>query len=222
MAGVVPDEQYEVQFLGFSPSLFVEGVEQVIVHRLDEALNQLEEQFSKLDPEVLPEDERQRGMTKLRAETDRTLAVLQQAEGVYLNSFIGVTTLLDALRVPAHLLHPADLEQANPATAEEVEALNQELEALRQELLNERYMKKRCQAQLKNIEKALEEQRKVLDGPLNPAAMTKVEEAKERLCLIRDNQEDLVTATLQAREATKDLPKDSSSPDMYLAQESFK
>ncbi|MPC30679.1 hypothetical protein E2C01_023947 [Portunus trituberculatus] len=180
-------------------------------------------------------------MTKLRAETDRTLARCSSKLKVYLNSFIGVTTLLDALRVPAHLLHPADLEQANPATAEEVEALNQELEALRQELLNvslkmgrrdrrrslyemfqERYMKKRCQAQLKNIEKALEEQRKVLDGPLNPAAMTKVEEAKERLCLIRDNQEDLVTATLQAREATKDLPKDSSSPDMYLAQESFK
>ncbi|KAK8391881.1 hypothetical protein O3P69_017479 [Scylla paramamosain] len=213
MAVGLPDDQYEVQFLGFSPSLFVEGVEQVIVQRLDEALSQLEEQFSKLDPEVLSEDERQRGMTKLRAETDRNLARCSSKLK---------TTLLDALRVPAHLLHPADLEQANPATHEEVEALGQELEALRQELLNERYMKKRCQAQLKNIEKALEEQQKVLDGPLSPAAMTKVKEAKERMCLIRDNQEDLVSATLQAWEATKDLPEDSGTPGMHLAQESFK
>ena len=83
-------------------------------------------------------------------------------------------------------------------------------------------MKKRCQAQLKNIEKALEEQKKVLNGPLNPAAMVKVKEAKERMCLIRDNQKDLINATLQALEATKDLPNDSSSPDMYWAQETFK
>lgn len=83
-------------------------------------------------------------------------------------------------------------------------------------------MKKRCQAQLKNIEKALEEQKKVLDGPLSPATMTKVKEAKERMCLIRDNQDDLMSATQQALEATKDLPKDSISPDMLLAQEDFK
>lgn len=34
------------------------------------------------------------------------------------------------------MLHPADVEQANPVTAEEVEVLKQELEGLRQELLN--------------------------------------------------------------------------------------
>lgn len=46
------------------------------------------------------------------------------------------TSLQDTLRVPTHVLHPSDLEQANPATQEEVDALKQEVETLRQELLN--------------------------------------------------------------------------------------
>lgn len=50
------------------------------------------------------------------------------------------TNLQDTLRVPPHLLHPADLEQANPATPEEVATLRQEVEGLRQELLNVREM----------------------------------------------------------------------------------
>lgn len=83
-------------------------------------------------------------------------------------------------------------------------------------------MKVRCEAQLKDIQKALEEQQKVLNGPLSAAAMSKVKEAKERLCFIRDNQDDLLKATLEVREATKDLPSDMCpSPGMLLEQESF-
>lgn len=80
-------------------------------------------------------------------------------------------------------------------------------------------MKARCDAQLKHIRKALEEQRKVLDGPLSPATIQKVEEAKERLCIIRDNQEDLLKASVEVREATRNLPDTSNpSPAMLLAK----
>lgn len=68
----------------------------------------------------------------------------------------------------------------------------------------------------------LEEQQQVLDGPLSPAVMQKVEEAKERLCLIRDNQGDLLRATMEVQEATKNLPDNSSpSPAKLLVKEGF-
>ena len=84
-------------------------------------------------------------------------------------------------------------------------------------------MKVQSVTQLKRIHKAIEEQQKVLSGPLSPAAMTKVKEAKERLNFIRDNQDDLLKATLEVRDATKDIHKDTChSPAMILAQENFK
>lgn len=83
-------------------------------------------------------------------------------------------------------------------------------------------MKAQCETQLKHLQRALEEQRKVLDGPLNPASMHDVEETKERLCFIRNNQDDLLSAMAELREATKSLPDNSSpSPAMLLAKESF-
>ncbi|XP_050706157.1 uncharacterized protein LOC126991432 [Eriocheir sinensis] len=184
-----------------------------MAQRLKEALDQVEEQFSQLDPEVLPEEERREGMAKLRAETDKNFAKVMQKTK---------TRLHDTLRVPPHVLHPADVEQANPVTAEEVEVLKLELEGLRQELLNERYMKARCETQLKHLRRASEEQQKVLEGPLSPAVMHKLEDTKERLCLIRDNQDDLLKALEEVREVTKSLPDNSSpTPAMLLAKESF-
>ncbi|XP_050691105.1 uncharacterized protein LOC126982875 [Eriocheir sinensis] len=213
MSAQVPDEEYEAQVLGFSPSVFIEAVEEAMAQRLKEALDQVEEQFSQLDPEVLPEEERREGMAKLRAETDKNFAKVMQKTK---------TRLHDTLRVPPHVLHPADVEQANPVTAEEVEVLKLELEGLRQELLNERYMKARCETQLKHLRRASEEQQKVLEGPLSPAVMHKLEDTKERLCLIRDNQDDLLKALEEVREVTKSLPDNSSpTPAMLLAKESF-
>lgn len=52
--------------------------------------------------------------------------------------------------------------------------------------------------------------------------MHKLEDTKERLCLIRDNQDDLLKALEEVREVTTRLHDNSSPvPAMLLAKESF-
>lgn len=81
-------------------------------------------------------------------------------------------------------------------------------------------MKTRCETQLKHLRRTSEEQQKVLDGLLSSAAMHKVEDAKQRLSLIRDNQDELLKAMEEIQEVTKNL-NTNLSPAMLLAKESL-
>ncbi|KAK3857807.1 hypothetical protein Pcinc_035964 [Petrolisthes cinctipes] len=209
----LPNEEYEAQFLGFTPSMFLDGVERIIADRLSEALDQLEQHMSKVPVAVLPPNESHNGINTLRMEVDKHFTKTIQKFKVNARK---------TLMVPPPILHPADKEQANPASAVDITILETEIEKLQLQLKNEKFMQAKYKEELQEAEVVLHEQKEVLEGILAPHVVTNMEVAREKLLFIQTNQNEVEAAIERVKLATVHLPSHSDfTPDQIISNEVF-
>lgn len=211
----VPDEQYETQFFGFSPSIFVAGVKELIFDRLFETMNQLENHLSQVPQDILPPDEMEQGIRMLREQTDKNFAkTFQKFES---------HVLQNVMKVPSHVLLPTDVEQTTQSSAIELNVLNTDIETLQVQLKNEKYMQARIKEELQDIDSVLKEQQKVLNGTLSDSQMSTIEEAKEKLFFIQGNAAETQEASAQLFDVSKHLNVEGIlTPPQILATKIFK
>lgn len=204
MASVIPDEQYETQFFGFSPSSFLDGVKGLVLDRLSEATEQLEGHLSQIPEEIISKEEVSRGIGLLRQQTDSNYTKTMQKLEAHI--------LENVMKIPAHVLLPSDVEQQSQASASDITLLHTEMEKLRTQLKNEKLMQAKLKDELQDIEQVLEEQQKMKTEVFNESWMTQLEEAKEKLLFVHENDEETLAVAAAIQKKASDLRISGNTP----------
>ncbi|ROT81659.1 protein MIS12 homolog [Penaeus vannamei] len=204
MASVIPDEQYETQFFGFSPSSFLDGVKGLVLDRLSEATEQLEGHLSQIPEEIISKEEVSRGIGLLRQQTDSNYTKTMQKLEAHI--------LENVMKIPAHVLLPSDVEQQSQASASDITLLHTEMEKLRTQLKNEKLMQAKLKDELQDIEQVLEEQQKMKTEVFNESWMTQLEEAKEKLLFVHENDEETLAVAAAIQKKAADLRISGNTP----------
>ncbi|XP_042871824.1 protein MIS12 homolog [Penaeus japonicus] len=204
MASVIPDEQYETQFFGFSPSSFLDGVKGLILDRLSEATEQLEGHLSQIPEEIISKEEVSRGIDHLRQQTDGNYnKVMQKLEAHILGN---------VMKIPANMLLPSDIEQQSQVSASDITLLHTEMEKLRTQLKNEKLMQAKLKDELQDIQQVLEEQQKMKAEVFNDGWRTQLEEAKEKLLFVQGNDEETMAIASTIQKKAAELQVKGSTP----------
>ncbi|XP_047476793.1 protein MIS12 homolog [Penaeus chinensis] len=216
MASVIPDEQYETQFFGFSPSSFLDGVKGLILDRLSEATEQLEGHLTQIPEEIISKEEVSRGIDLLRQQTDSNYTKTMQKLEAHI--------LGNVMKIPSHVLLPSDIEQQSQVSASDITLLYTEMEKLRTQLKNEKLMQAKLEDELQDIEQVLEEQQKMKTEVFNEGWMTQLEEAKEKLLFVQGNDEETlaVAAAIQKKKAELKISGNTPSAVQILTKDILK
>ncbi|XP_068208633.1 protein MIS12 homolog [Palaemon carinicauda] len=187
------NEEYETQLFEFSPSAFFEAVKGIVIERLCEGIDQLEEQLVKVPESILPKEEVAQGITSLRQHTDSNATkTIQKLENIVLGTL---------MKIPPHILLPSDMEQVAQVSAADITLLQAEIDSLHIRLKNEKYMQARYEEELQEIHEVLEQQKKLKDTILSRPQIKSAEDIKEKLLFIQANEADIKLASSKAKEA---------------------
>ncbi|XP_063610846.1 protein MIS12 homolog [Penaeus indicus] len=216
MASVIPDEQYETQFFGFSPSSFLDGVKGLILDRLSEATEQLEGHLTQIPEEIISKEEVSKGIGLLHQQTDSNYTKTMQKLEAHI--------LGNVMKIPSHVLLPSDIEQQSQVSASDITLLYTEMEKLRTQLKNEKLMQAKLKDELQDIEQVLEEQQKMKAEVFNEGWMTQLEEAKEKLLFVQGNDEETlaVAAAIQKKAAELQISGNTPSAVQILTKDILK
>lgn len=205
MACLIPDEQYETQFFGFSPSSFLDGVKGLILDRLSEATEQLEGHLAQIPEEIISKEEVSRGIGLLRQQTDSNYTKTMQKLEAHI--------LGNVMKIPSHVLLPSDVEQQSQVSAADITLLHAEMEKLRIQLKNEKLMQAKLKDELQDIEQVLEEQQKMKTEVFNEGWMAQLEEAKEKLLFVQGNDEETLAVAAAIQKKAAELQISGSTPN---------
>ncbi|XP_064078172.1 protein MIS12 homolog [Macrobrachium nipponense] len=186
------EDHYETQLFEFSPKAFFDEVKGIILERLCEGIDLLEEQLKKVPESILSREELDQGITRLRQQTDSNFnKTIHKLEG------LAIDTLL---KIPPHILLPSDVEQATQVSIADVALLQTEIDNLHTQLKNEKYMQARYQEELQEISKVLEQQQKLRNSVLSCPQIKCAEDLKQNLLFIQANEGDIKLANDKAKE----------------------
>lgn len=206
----LPNEEYEMQFFRFLPSSVMEGIVRLIEDRMSDAMDEVEENLSKVPDSLLSYQELQSGMTRLRSSTTRqTSKILTKLQ----QHMMG-----EVLKLPSYLLLPPDLEQSQPASLKDLEHLESELDDLHKQLSNELFFQAALKVELQEGRQVLKQQDQVLQEVLTAEAAHACESMDDNLRFLRANTAEQVQTVLQLQEhvATVEALADKDDLDLSL------